>query len=497
MRRPSSRSTAKQKLPPLKVWLAGGAVLLAVLAAVMRPAAELIAPVQTDFEASLQEQQPIIANESQLLSEVACPESERTAFEALKRQGMAERAKGQRNRSISQFRAAFALCAAPEVLIALNNAQIESEAYSLAVAVPFSGRNANNAVEMLRGFAQAQDQINRQGGMGGVPLKLLLIDDGDSEETARSVAIALADNPDYANVLGVIGHWSSNVSLRAAAVYGDRQVLPFITPISTTKELTDYSPWVFRSTINNRNGTRALARYMLGNWRLRKAAIFYVGGVTYSEEIRQEFKDVVEPVADGEVVAEFDMGAENFRAERSVQQAIAAGAEVILLATDNGAVDRAIAVIAANDNQLKVLGDLANLYTPKTLTEAGDAAAGLVMAVAWDIDAAPNTAFVQTSKDLWRGPVNYVTAMSYDAVIAMTTAIEASVETGAPTRSGVQKALSDPDFTIRGASSVPARFVRGDRQARVQLVEVVKTSPQAEGASKLDFVPILSVASGE
>lgn len=492
------RSSAKQTLPRLKVWLAGGAISLAILAAVTRPSEEPIVPIQTDFEASLQEQQPIIVNESQLLSEVACPESERTAFEALKRQGMAERAKGENKRSISQFQAAFALCAAPEVLIALNNAQIGNEAaYALAVSVPFSGKNANNAVEMLRGFAQAQAQINRQGGIDGVPLKLLLIDDGDREETAKSVAIALADNPDHADVLGIIGHWSSDVSLRAAAVYGDRKALPFITPISTTKELTDYSPWVFRSTINNRNGTRALARYMLENWRLKKAAIFYVGEVAYSEEIRQEFKDVVEPVPDGEVVAEFDMGAENFRAERSVQQAIEAGAEVILLATNNGAVDQAIAVIAANDNRLKILGDLANLYTPKTLTEAGDAAAGLVMAVAWDIDAAPNTAFVQTSKDLWRGPVNYVTAMSYDAVIAMATAIEASAEKGKPTRAGVQKVLSDPDFTVRGASSVPARFVRGDRQARVQLVEVVKTSPQAEGPSKLDFVPILSVASGE
>ncbi len=492
------RSSAKQTLPRLKVWLAGGAILLAILAAVTRPSEEPTVPIQTDFEASLQEQQPIIVNESQLLSEVACPENERTAFEALKRQGMAERAKGENKRSISQFQAAFALCAAPEALIALNNAQIGNEAaYALAVSVPFSGKNANNAVEMLRGFAQAQGQINRQGGIDGVPLKLLLIDDGDREETARSVAIALADNPDYADVLGIVGHWSSDVSLRAAAVYRDRQALPFITPISTTKELTGYSPWVFRSTINNRNGAQALARYMLENWRLKKAAIFYVGGVTYSEEIRQEFKDVVEPVPDGEIVAEFDMSAENFRAERSVQQAIEAGAEVILLATNNGAVDRAIAVIAANDNRLKVLGDLANLYTPKTLTEAGDAAAGLVMAVAWDIDAAPNTAFVQTSKDLWRGPVNYVTAMSYDAVIAMATAIEAGAEKGKPTRAGVQKALSDPDFTVRGASSVPARFVRGDRQARVQLVEVVKTSPQSEGPSKLDFVPILSVPSGE
>ena len=489
-------SSAKRKPPRLKVWLAGAAILLAVLAAVTRPASEPLVSAQPDFEASLQEQQPIITNESQLLSKVACPEDEHTDFEALKRRGMSERARGEHERSISRFQAAFALCAAPEVLIALNNARIgDDAAYLLAVSVPFSGKNANNAVEMLRGFAQAQDQINRQGGIDGVPLKLLLIDDGDSEEIARAVAIALADNPDYADVLGIVGHWSSDVSLRAAAVYRDRQAIPFMTPISTTKELTGYSPWVFRSTINNRNGAQALARYMLDNWRLRKAAIFYVDGVTYSEEIRQEFRDVVEPTPDGEIVAEFDMSADKFRAERSVQQAIDAGAEAILLATNNGAVDQAIAVIAANDNRLKVLGDLANLYTPRTLTEAGDAAVGMVMAVAWDIDGAANPAFVQASRDLWRGPVNYVTAMSYDAVQAMAAAIAASTTTSEPTRARVQRALSDPAFTVRGATLVPSRFVRGDRQARIQLVEVVKVSIQPDQPAKLDFVPILSVAS--
>lgn len=59
----------------------------------------------------------------------------------------------------------------------------------------------------------------------------------------------------------------------------------------------------------------------------------------------------------------------------------------------------------------------------------------------------------------------------------MITAIQKSATTGEPTPAGVQQALSDQDFTVRGAALVPSRFVRGDRQARVQLAEVVKVSP--------------------
>ncbi|MEO1447184.1 MAG: ABC transporter substrate-binding protein, partial [Cyanobacteria bacterium J06635_11] len=351
--------------------------------------------------------------------------------------------------------------------------------------VPFSGSNANNAIEMLRGFAQAQNEVNKAGGINGVPLRLLVADDGDSEETARELAIALTSDPKYENVLGVVGHWTSDVSLKAAAIYRDRKQLVFMTPISTTKELSGYSPWVFRATINNRSGAAALAQHMLKTWGLKKAAVFYVDGVTYSEEIADEFAAILEGSSWGEVVNAADMGEPSFRPKHSVEQAKKAGAEVILLATNNGSLEDAIAVIKANKGQLKILGDLANLYTPKTLEDAGLVAEGMTMAVAWDIDGETNPAFVQQSKTLWKGPVNYVTAMSYGAVKSMAAAIAQS-----PTRDGVQSALSQETFQVLGAAKSPMEFVRGDLQTKVQLVEVTKIADGSAGATPLDFAPI-------
>ncbi|MGA9378041.1 MAG: bifunctional serine/threonine-protein kinase/ABC transporter substrate-binding protein, partial [Phormidium sp.] len=60
----------------------------------------------------------------------------------------------------------------PETLIYLNNALIgNARAYSIAVVVPLV-TSSQSALEMLRGVAQAQSEINAAGGIKGIPLKV-------------------------------------------------------------------------------------------------------------------------------------------------------------------------------------------------------------------------------------------------------------------------------------------------------------------------------------
>ena len=70
----------------------------------------------------------------------------------------------------------------PEALIYLNNAKIANQkSYTLAVAIP-SGTNINGAKEILRGVAQAQQEINQLGGIEGIPLKILIANDNKGNE---------------------------------------------------------------------------------------------------------------------------------------------------------------------------------------------------------------------------------------------------------------------------------------------------------------------------
>ncbi|MEL6929649.1 MAG: bifunctional serine/threonine-protein kinase/ABC transporter substrate-binding protein, partial [Cyanobacteria bacterium J06600_6] len=76
----------------------------------------------------------------------------------------------------------------PEALIYFNNALIGAgKSHRLAVPIP-TGNNLNSALEVLRGVAQAQNQINQQGGIDNTPIKIQIIDDENQPELAQEIA---------------------------------------------------------------------------------------------------------------------------------------------------------------------------------------------------------------------------------------------------------------------------------------------------------------------
>jgi branched-chain amino acid transport system substrate-binding protein len=272
--------------------------------------------------------------------------------------------------------------------------------------------------------------------------------------------------------------------LAAASVY-DSEKLVFIAPVSTTVKLSNLSPYVFRTTVNNYTGGRALADYMLTKLKRQKVAIFSLPEVTYSKELKSEFATAVS-LGGGEVVAEFDLSDSGFSAARSVKQAIERGAQVLMLASNNTAVDKALQVVQANNKRLVVLGDLANLYSSKTLEVGGMAAVDMVMAVPWHIEGNPSSNFPRQSRQLWGADVNGVTAMSYDSVQALIAALKRS-----PTRSGIQQALSASDFSATGSARTIRFLSSGDVNSPVQMVRISPANPSRSGTG-YDFVPVSS-----
>lgn len=364
----------------------------------------------------------------------------------------------------------------PEALIYLNNARIgDRKSYSIAVAVPISN-NTSGALEILRGVAQAQNEINQQGGINGTSLKVLIASDDDSPEIASQIAGALAQNPD---ILGVIGHFGSDTTLAASKIYQQNQLVA-ISPTSTSVQLSGIGSNIFRTVPSDRFTANALSRYMLAKLQKRKVAVFFNSTSSYSNSLKNEFTTAV--YADGgQIVSEFDLANSNFNAVDSLQQAIAKGAEAIMLASNASTVDQALQVVQANNKRLSLLaGDGA--YTAKTLQLGGAQATGMVLAVPWHILADPQSDFPQTSKQLWDAEVSWRTALAYDATKALIAGLERN-----PTRNGIQQALSASDFSATGASG-PIQFLpSGDRNRAVQLVTI---KPGTRTSYGYEFVPI-------
>ncbi len=367
----------------------------------------------------------------------------------------------------------------PETLIYLNNAEIgDQNSYQIAVAVPI-GDIPTVASELLRGVAQAQTEINQAGGINGVPLKVWIGDDKNDAEEAEYIAETLSKNSD---ILGVVGHYSSGVSL-AASVVDQQNQLVMISPTSTSTKLSDAGDFIFRTVPSDRFAAHTLIRYFWDDLWLSKAAIFYNEDSAYSRSLKNELITAIY-VEDGEVVETFNLSSADFDTIEgyfdSYDTLRQQQAEAIILVPDTATLRKALQMASANDRNLPILaGD--SVYSSDTL-EKGESVLGMVVAVPWHIENNRSSDFVQTADQLWGADVNWRTAMACDATKTLAAAIATS-----PSRGGVAESLSEPGFSTPGCT-VTIRFLpSGDRN---QAFELVTIEPGTRSGLGYDFVPL-------
>ncbi|MGB3294756.1 MAG: ABC transporter substrate-binding protein [Phormidesmis sp.] len=394
-----------------------------------------------------------------------------------KQKGLDALAAGNYEEAETEFTAALqAQRNDPESLIYLNNAKIGDEsAYTIATSVP-AGTVINPALEIIRGVAQAQTEINQAGGIEGTPLKVLVLNDSGSDEQAAAIATALVSDK---NVLGVVGHFASDTTLAAAEVY-EAGKLTMVSPTSTAVKIANAGDYIFRTVPSDRLAAATLSRYVVNTLNKKQAVIFHVGESTYSQSVRSEFTTELLS-SGGAVVAEFDISKPGFSAGRALQEAKDQGAEVIMLALTVDTVGTSNRIINVNQRSLPMVGS-DGLYNPSVLDEGRENALGLTVAVPWHILSNQQSPFVRESRQLWGGDVNWRTAMAYDATLTLAAAIAEN-----PTRAGVASVLADSSFSVQGATGTVSFFPTGDRNQPSQLVTVVEGNRSGSG---YDFVPV-------
>lgn len=396
------------------------------------------------------------------------------AVSATKQAGLSAIASGDFATAEAEFTAALAENKNdPESLIYLNNAKIaDGEAYTIAVAIPANSEFLGPALEIMRGVAQAQTEINDSDGINGVPLRILLAADVGAPTASADTAESLVENED---VLGVVGHYSSDMTIAAAAVYEEKG-LTVISPTSTAEKISEAGDYVFRTVPSDRSATAALARYVRNELDKEKAVIFYTSESAYSLSVRREFTQELLSRG-GDVVTEFDVAQAGYSTGQALSEAQSAEAEVIMLALTEETDDASLRVLAVNGGDLPVVGG-DSLYDFNILDEGRDSAVGLTVSVPWHILSHRQSPFVQRSQALWGAAVNWRTVTAYDAVMTLAEAISVA----GPNREAIASVMSETGFSAEGATST-VKFIpiSGDRNQPAQLVTVVK-KPSAEAS---------------
>ncbi len=389
----------------------------------------------------------------------------------------------------------------PETLIYLNNALLEANKmpyYTIAVAVSIPPKNQNSsndddddsrAKEMLRGVAQLQTKINlgilndndpflkyfpdqdfiNKKAINGKGLKVVITNDENKELLAKKTASSLSQRPE---ILGVVGHYTSEMTVATVDIYNQNNLV-LISPGSTTSELTKHPRKNFLRTVFSVEQQSPVIAKFLQEKSIKKVVGFYSEGSPFSESLFNSFKTIfTRPPFSGTVVKldEFDLG-NNFKAEEAIQELRQTEAKitetiglVLFPKAIGNAQGDAIRLIKLNNSQNWVIGSW-GLRSSRTLEQIDNLQPfqKFVIAVPWDSLNSPNQDFLKDAKILWTTTsVNAITALSYDATLALTKALE---KANTPTRINILEQLKSLDFLVtKGATGTIQFDENGDRK---------------------------------
>jgi branched-chain amino acid transport system substrate-binding protein len=357
----------------------------------------------------------------------------------------------------------------PEVLIYYNNARASqnSSSVSLAVVVPIDSKtNNDNAQEILRGVAQAQDQFNNNQGSNGLLLKVVIVNDSNNPEEAKQVVQEIVKDD---SILGVIGHNSSDVTKAVIPAY-KKAGLAIISSTATSNLLK--SSVFFRVVDSDEIAGKKLAQYT-NSLGFKKVVIFNNPNSAYSQSITKAFTNEFKKMG-GKVLPTIDLSDKEFDPREEVSISINEfQAEAAILFPDTEHTNATIEIAKANkdDNSpLSLLGGH-TLYSNDTLTQGGKAVEGMILSVPWFRETSQAKAFAERSGKKWGGGISWRTATSFDATQAFIQALSKD-NTQDNTRNNVLERLQKVKLNNNQTSGYPLQFKEGERQGQSVLVEV-------------------------
>jgi branched-chain amino acid transport system substrate-binding protein len=365
----------------------------------------------------------------------------------------------------------------PEALIYLNNAKArqQTEHVKIAVSVPI-GTNPNVAKEILRGVAQAQNEVNNNDGINGKLLEIAIANDDNAPSQASNIATQFVKDT---SIWAVVGHNASNASIAAAPVYQSGGLV-MISPTSYSPNLSNIGNYIFRTAPSVSSIADSVSRYAIQKAGKTNFMICVDYKAIDNFAFRDEFVKAIN-AAGGKINSiNCDISAPNFNPSTIISQAINNGANGLVLGLYIDKINQGLAVARANQGQLPVFSS-STLFTDETLKE-GKAVNGMVIAVPWNTQAILGNPFGKNAQKLWGGTVNWRTATTYDATMTIAKGLEKS-----KTRYELQQTLHSPSFSVDGATGKIQFSQSGDRiNNSIFLVKV----QQISGTGKYGFVPI-------
>ncbi|MCC7054308.1 MAG: ABC transporter substrate-binding protein [Gemmatimonadaceae bacterium] len=370
-----------------------------------------------------------------------------------------------------------------------RTARSSDDAGDIVVAVVWPW-HALRQVRYGDGLELAVEELNASGGIRGRNVRLRREDDSGSVDVGRLIAQHLANDP---SVLAVIGHLQSYVTIPAASIYDEAEVL-LISPAATDPALTGRGlRHVFRTTFTDKDVGRRMAD-VAAERGYKRVAIYYMRN-TYGRGLSNAFEERAGNVGVNVIARQsYDptdqVSEQTFASTLRDWQLLAPDA--LFIAGEVPSAGTLVAAIRKLGLTMPILGGDA-MSSPELLATAGAAAEGAIIASAFHPDE-PSPAvqrFVTAFRARFGATPDVGSALGYDAMRVLGHALRTAPTAGPADLVKTMHAVSN----WPGVTGTVAFSPGGDRSTVSVVTTVVRngqfqylappaaTGPKAAGAT--------------
>jgi branched-chain amino acid transport system substrate-binding protein len=151
----------------------------------------------------------------------------------------------------------------------------------VGVCWPFSV----NQDGMADGLRLAQEEINAGGLAAGIPIRLVMRDDGSNWDRAKDIDIEFSNTP---KMSAVLGYYDSSFAVKASSMYESSRLLHLIVGANSTSMTAHGFDYIVRTIVSSGKIGRALARMTVDRGH-RKIALIWEQGA-YGEDLAYQYR---------------------------------------------------------------------------------------------------------------------------------------------------------------------------------------------------------------
>ncbi|MFN3696902.1 MAG: ABC transporter substrate-binding protein [Pseudobdellovibrio sp.] len=326
-----------------------------------------------------------------------------------------------------------------------------------------TGATATFGVFQMRGIEMAVEEINAAGGINGKKIKHINYDNkSDNDETLAVVNRLVSQD----KVVAIIGEATSGRS-KIGAQIAQQNKIPMLTSSATNPDVTKVGNYIFRACFIDPFQGQVMAKFMIENLKLKKAAVLRDVKNDYSVGLSDVFKEELKKMG-GEIVDDIAYQEGDIDFKSQLTSIKTKNPDVIFVP----GYYNEVALLA---KQLKEMGMKQILLggdgwsSPKLYEIAKDAMNGHYFSNHYTTESTdPKTVqFVKNFKAKYNEDADVMAALAYDATYMMVEAIKNAKEI-------TPDAIRDGLAKIKDFKGVTGNITMNDNRDAIKSAVVVK-----------------------